>query len=186
VVILFLSCGCEGLIVKRRKHNPELLRCKRAARALGIPWGAVTAERDRLRRVEIDDREQADSLHKAAAVYFGGAGAAPFWRGFFRRKYAKLIEAGGDYTSVPRFDEFVRGHYAQGGEDVNGDQLCNGWTCDDAWELLTEERPPLRSVWELYDQAVRTLAAQSLLGTEIGDCVERATAGGVVGGDAPF
>ncbi len=99
----------------KRPHNPELLRCKRAARALGIPWGAVTAERDRLRRVELEEREQADSLHRAAAVYFGGKGAAPFWRGFFRRKFAKLIAEGGDYTSVPGFDLFVAGYYRSKG-----------------------------------------------------------------------
>ncbi len=170
----------------KRPHNPELLRCKRAARALGIPWGAVTAERDRLRRVELEEREQADSLHKAAAVYFGGKGAAPFWRGFFRRKFAKLIAEGGDYTSVPRFDEFVADQFRAGGEEINGESATNGWTCDDVWELLIEDRPPLRSVWELYDQAVRTLAAQTLVDSQLGEAVERLTSAGFVGSETPF
>ena len=174
----------------KRPHNPELLRCKRAARALGIPWGAVTAERDRLRRVELEEREQADSLHKAAAVYFGGKGAAPFWRGFFRRKFAKLIAEGGDYTSVPRFDEFVAGHFRPAGdmlaEAVNADDVTGDCTCDDAWELLIEDRPPLRSVWELYDQAVRTLAEQSLVDSQLGEAVERLTSAGFVGSETPF
>ncbi len=176
--------------MKRRKHNPKLLRCKRAARALDIPWSDVTAERDRLRSLELDEREQADSLHRAATVYFGGDGAAPFWRGFFRRKFAKLIAAGGDYTDVPGFDLFVSQHFRPVGdmssEAVNADSVTEGWSADDAWELLIEDRPPLRSVWELYDQAVRTLAAQALLGTEIGDAVERATSRGAVGGGVPF
>ena len=174
----------------KRPHNPELLRCKRAARALGIPWSAVTAERDRLRRVELEEREPADALHRAAAVYFGGKGAAPFWRGFFRRKFAKLIAEGGDYTSVPGFDLFVAGYYRPAGdmssEAVNAGDVTNGWSPDDAWELLIEDRPPLRSVWELYDQAVRTLAAQTLVDSQLGEAVERLTSGGFVGSETPF
>ncbi len=174
----------------KRPHNPELLRCKRAARALGIPWGAVTAERDRLRRIELEEREPADALHRAAAVYFGGEGAAPFWRGFFRRKFAKLIADGGDYTSVKGFDLFVAGYYRPAGdmssEAVNADSVTNGWSLDDAWELLIEDRPPLRSVWELYDQAVRTLAAQALVDSQLGEAVERLTSGGFVGSETPF
>ena len=130
-------------------------KAKAKAIALNIPWQLVTSERDRLRREEIDEREQADSLHRAATEYFGGAGAAPFWRGFFRRKFAKLIASGGDYCSVPRFDEFVADFYSTG-----------EWTCDDAWELLIEERPPLRSIWELYDQAIHNI----ILGREGSSC----------------
>lgn len=176
--------------MKRRKHNPELLRCKRAARALKIPWSSVTAERDRLRRIELEERESADALHRAAAVYFGGRGAAPFWRGFFRRKFARLIESGGDYTSVPGFDLFVADYFRPAGdmsnEAVNADDVTAGWSCDDVWELLTTERPPLRSVWELYSQAVVTLAAAKLLDSELSGAVEQATSRGVVAGNCPF
>jgi hypothetical protein len=142
---------------KRRKHSPELLRMKRAARALNIPWSHVTAERDRLRREELDEREYADSIHKAAARYWGGEGAAPFWRGYFLRKFGKLIREGGDYTKVPRFDEFVAQHFSPNdvlGEQLNHDSTTNGRTCDDAWDLLTDERPPLRSIWEHYERAL--------------------------------
>jgi hypothetical protein len=161
---------------KRRKHHPELLRCKRAARALGIAWSDVTAERDRLRREELEQREQADSLHKAATEYFGGMGAAPFWRGFFRRKFAKLIASGGDYTSVPKFDSFVQqfegvadhtGAYVNAGAEV--------WTCDYAWELLIEERPPLKSIWEHYDEAIRRINASGLFDTQLAAAVESFT-----------
>jgi hypothetical protein len=153
---------------KRRKHHPELLRCKRAARALGIAWSDVTAERDRLRREELEEREQADSLHKAATAYFGGNGAAPFWRGFFRRKFAKLIASGGDYTSVKGFDEFVQqfegvtdhtGAYVNAGAEV--------WSCDGAWELLIEERPPLKSIWEHYERAIVELSTLKFLDGQI-------------------
>jgi hypothetical protein len=142
---------------KPRKHNPELLRFKRAARALNIEWSQVTAERDRLRREELDEREHADSLHKAATTYWGGEGAAPFWRGFFRRKFDKLIRSGGDYTRVPHFDEFVADHCADRsvvGEALNGEHTTSGWTCDAVWELLIEDRPPLRSIWEHYEAAI--------------------------------
>jgi hypothetical protein len=142
---------------KRRKHSPELLRFKRAARALNIPWSQVTAERDRLRREELDKREHADSLHKAATQYWGGSGAAPFWRGFFRRKFDKLIRSGGDYTKVRQFDEFVAQHFCPNDvlrESLNHDSITNGRSCQDAWELLIEDRPPLRSIWEVYEEAI--------------------------------
>jgi hypothetical protein len=142
---------------KRRKHSPELLRMKRAARALNIPWSQVTAERDRLRREELDDREYADSLHKAATLYYGGQGALPFWRGFFRRKFDKLIRSGGDYSKVRGFDSFVAEHWRPNdvvGEQLNGEYVTNGRTLDDAWELLIEDRPPLRSIWEVYEEAI--------------------------------
>ena len=156
----------------RRKHNPELLRLKRAARALNIPWRSVTAMRDGLRRSEVEEREQADSLHKAAAVFWGGQGALPFWRGFFRRKFAKLIASGGDCTSVPGFDDFVAQYFRAGGEEINADCVTDGWSTDDVWALLVEERPPLRDVWELYDQALRTIAAQGLLDSQLSEAVE--------------
>lgn len=142
---------------KKRKHRPEILRMKRAARNLGIPWREVTAERDRLRAQELEERGPADALHRAAAVYWGGEGAAPFWRGFFRRKFAKLIADGGDCTSVPGFDMFVGQHFRSGGEETNADCVTNGWTCDDVWELLIEERPPLLDVIVHYEQAIRNV-----------------------------
>ncbi len=71
-------------------------------------------------------------------------------------------------------------------EAVNADDVTGDWTCDDAWELLIEDRPPLRSVWELYDQAVRTLAAQGLVDSQLGDAVERLTSAGLVGSETPF
>jgi hypothetical protein len=160
---------------KRRKHNPELLRFKRAARALNIPWSEVTAERDRLRREELDEREHADAIHKAAAAYWGGPGAAPFWRGFFVRKFGRIIRDGRDYGSVPGFDQFVAEHCRARdgvvGEELNHESVTNGWSCDDVWDLLTTERPPLRSIWEHYDQAIRRLNAMQLFDSQLAEAI---------------
>ncbi len=161
---------------QRRKHSPELLRLKRAARALNIPWRDVTAERDRLRRAELDEREPADALHRAATLYFGGPGARPFWRGFFARKFRKLIASGGDYTTVRGFDSFLAEYESDNNCGDIGPAYLNAgresWTCDSAWELLIEDRPPLRSIWEHYDEAIRRINALGVIDGGIASAVE--------------
>jgi hypothetical protein len=91
-------CRCRGSIAgerrcrmrtaKRRKHNPTILRYKRAARALGLAWRDVTAERDRLRAHERLLREDDDTIRREAWIMCAGEQAAPWWRGAFQRKFA--------------------------------------------------------------------------------------------------
>lgn len=90
---------------KKRKHNPEILRMKRAARNLGIPWREVTAERDRLRAQELQLRADDDDVRREAWTMLVGQQAAPFWRGGFQRKFAKLLRDGGDCDQVRGWDE---------------------------------------------------------------------------------
>jgi hypothetical protein len=31
------------------------------------------------------------------------------------------------------------------------------WSCDDVWQLLIEERPPLNSIWDVYGEAIHNI-----------------------------
>jgi hypothetical protein len=134
---------------------------------LNIVWGDVTKLRDHLRAQELAEREHADGLHRAAAVFWGGQGAANFWRGYFLRRFGKIVREGRDCTAVPRFDEFVAQHcrtHGEAHEAANYDAGGQGWTADDVWELLTTERPPLKPIWDHYEAAIKLIAAQDIDG----------------------
>lgn len=135
---------------KRRKHNPEILRMKRAARNLGIPWREITAERDRLRAHELQLREDDDLIRREAWSMMAGDQAAPFWRGAFQRRFAKLLREGGDVDQVRGWDEVCQQLRS----------VCpsvSEWTSGDIWDLVTSDYPPLRDVMEHYETAIRNV-----------------------------
>lgn len=134
----------------RRKHNPEILRYKRAARALGISWCDVTAERDRLRAHERLLREDDDTIRREAWAMYAGEQAAPWWRGAFQRKFAKLLREGGDCDQVPGWDELCQQLRS----------ICPSvaeWTSGDIFDLVCSDYPPLVDVTEHYENAIRNL-----------------------------
>lgn len=135
---------------KRRKHNPEILRMKRAARNLGIAWRDVTAERDRLRAHEILLRADDDEVRREAWTMLVGQQAAPFWRGGFQRKFAKLLRDGGDCDQVRGWDEVCQ-------QLRNVCPSVSEWTSGDIWDLVTSDYPPLRDVMEHYENAIRNV-----------------------------
>ncbi len=135
---------------KRRKHNPDILRMKRAARNLSIPWREVTAERDRLRAHELELRADDDEVRREAWTMLVGQAAAPFWRGGFQRKFAKLLRDGGDCDQVRGWDEVCQQLRS----------VCpsvSEWTSGDIWDLVTSDYPPLRDIMEHYENAIRNV-----------------------------
>ena len=136
---------------KRRKHNPEILRMKRAARNLGIPWREVTAERDRLRQHELMLRADDDEIRRQAWILCAGQSAEPFWRGGFQRKYRVLLRSGGDCDQVLNWDETC--------QELRS--ICPqvaSWSSGDIWELVTSDYPQLADVMVHYNNAIARLA----------------------------
>ncbi len=135
----------------KRLHNPEILRMKRAARNLGIPWREVTTERDRLRAHELTQRADDDEIRRQAWILCAGQSAAPFWRGGFQRKYRVLLRSGGDCDSVRNWDETC--------QELRSvcPQVAN-WSSEDIWELVTSDYPPLADVMIHYTNALARLA----------------------------
>lgn len=135
---------------KPRKHNPQILRMKRAARNLGIPWREITAERDRLRAHELQLREDDDLIRREAWAMMAGKQAAPFWRGAFQRRFAKLLREGGDVDQVRGWDEVCQQLRS----------VCpsvSEWSSGDIWDLVTSDYPPLVDVMEHYETAIRNV-----------------------------
>lgn len=135
---------------KRRKHNPEILRFKKAARALGLEWRAVCAERDRLRELELDLRRDDDDIRRYGWILYSGAAAEPFWRGGFRRKFGSLMASGGDVDSIPRSDDLAQELRAICPQ-------CASWSTEDIWDLLLSEYQPIKPITEHYEGAIYNL-----------------------------
>ena len=134
----------------RRKHNPVILRYKRAARALGLAWRDVTAERDRLRAHERLLREDDDTIRREAWIMCAGEQAAPWWRGAFQRKFAKLLREGGDCDQIDYWDELCQQLRS----------VCpsvSEWTSGDIFDLVCSDYPPLLDITEHYEQAIKNL-----------------------------
>lgn len=146
--------------ITKRKHNPELLRAKRAARALNIRWADVTRERNRLRQNELDQRGHEDEARKVAwGLWLKLSGWSEshkaFWRSGFQRVYGAKLAAGADCDSIRHHDVVA--------ETVR--QNCpefSSWETGDIWDLLLGEYPPLRPIWEHYQTALLRLAACQL------------------------
>jgi hypothetical protein len=135
----------------KRLHNPDILRMKRAARNLGIPWREVTTERDRLRAHELTMRADDDGIRREAWIMVAGQAAEPFWRGGFQRKYRTLLSTGGDCDSVVGWDETC--------QQLRG--VCPSvaeWSSEDIWELVISDYPPLADVMIHYTNALARLA----------------------------
>jgi hypothetical protein len=156
-----MSTVLEGAPAVKRKHNPDLLRAKRAARALNLTWASVTRERDRLRQNQLDQRGHADEARRRAWEFWvvragwNPATQFPFWRNGFIRLFGRKIAAGADYCAIRFADETA--------ETVR----CNvpefsEWSTDDVWEFLLSDYPPRESVWPLYELAICRLAAAKL------------------------
>ena len=140
---------------KRRKHNPEMLRMKRVARNLGIPWSDVCRSRDMLREAELEARAPMDEVRRVAWGLVAGGAAEPFWRGAFQRKFGKMLRDGGDCDQVKNWDETcqeLRSICPQVGELDSGE----------IWELVCSDYVPLRPIEEHYRNAVALLTRDVL------------------------
>lgn len=146
---------------KREKlHNPAMLAVKKAARALGVTWADITAERDRLRAADIETREWSEDARKAAWAYWlhrsgrAKSGEA-FWRNGFQRAFAKRLAQGGDYTKIRFYDEIARAAVSAAPELTE-------WSLDEIWEMLLADYKPRADVGDLYETAL----ANVLLGRQ--------------------
>lgn len=145
----------------KRKHSPELLRIKRAARALNIPWARVTRERDRLRQNEVDQRGHEDEARQVAWSYWiarngwNRAAQMPWWRNGFTRLFGKKIAAGADYLAI-RFADEIAGVVRESCPEFTE------WSEGDIWDFLLSDYLPRRPVWEHYQHAILRLAAAQL------------------------
>jgi hypothetical protein len=144
----------------KRKHHPELLRAKRAARALNVPWEAVTRERDRLRQNELDKRGHLDEARQAAwgsfiALNRWSASQAAWWRNGFQRVFRKRIARGSDFTIIPRYDEIADSVRESCPEFSGHDEAA-------IWEFLLSDYEERKPIWEHYEHAILRCAAAML------------------------
>ena len=145
---------------KKRKHNPEILRFRRIARALDIPWREVCQEKDRLAKEESMGREDNDYARQCAWIAHNTLnGWSPshnkFWRVGFRRNYGRRIATGSDYTSIPQYDliaDAVREECPEYRE----------WETADIWEFLLDDYLAPRPVTDHYSNALASLAFEAL------------------------
>ena len=145
---------------QRRKHNPEMLRAKKFARLLGVPWSVVVEQRNKLQAIEREQRVADDEARQAgwhAFVHFHGwsDSCLPLWRCGFQRQYGSMMARGGDITNIPRHDEIAGSVRSQCPSFTD-------WSTEDIWELLLSDYPPLRPVGEHYRNAVALVAAGEL------------------------
>ena len=150
----------------KRKHNPEMLRAKRIARAVGIPWAVVTKRRDELREKERASRFYADSAREtawAAHNRLNGWGEShnSYWRSGFDRYYGKRLANGSDYTCVPRYDE-IADAVRESHEEWSNAELC------DVWDFLLSEFEPLQPIEAIYQTAMGQLCYEYLDGESLG------------------
>ena len=144
----------------RRPRNPWESKMKRVARALGIPWATVVAQRNQLQALEREQRATDDSVRQAGWYSWlswqgWSASHRSYWRSGFQRYLAPKMARGADLTSIPHYDEIA--------ESVRTNVPDVGaWSTEDIWELLLSEYPPLRPVGEHYRNAVALLAANEL------------------------
>ena len=149
----------------RRKHNPEILRYKRIARLLGIAWGQVCEERDRLKCLELDSRESLDEARRvgwqACCHWLGWApGHHFFWRSGFQRYYGRVQESGKDYSSIPHYDEIADSTRAQC-------PAVREWDNDQLWEFFTSDYRPRANVLDHYREALAALAHGAIAGSDM-------------------
>lgn len=135
---------------KTRKHSPDILRMKRAARALGIEWSAVCRERDRLREIEREQRREDDDMRRYGWELYAGPAHGAFWRGAFRRRFGRLIASGGDIDSIPRADDLAQELRAVCPQ-------CAAWSTEDIWSLLLSDYQPILPIIEHYQTALDNL-----------------------------
>ena len=143
-----------------RKHNPEILRFKRIARAIGIPWREVCQERDRLTRLEREQRQSEDEARKTAWIAHNrlngwATSHDSFWRNGLYRAYRRRIERGADYTSIPHYDEIAASVREQLPEYREAETA-------EIFELLLGEYVGLRPVTVHYSNALAGLAMAEL------------------------
>lgn len=143
-----------------RKHNPEILRFRRIARALDIPWKEVVAEKNRLADLEQEQRQASDEArHCAWFAHCKLNGWAdthiPFWRAGFQRAYGKRFAKGADYTIVPQYDQIADSVRSQVPE-------FSAWETEDIFEHLLSEYNQQTPVITHYSNALADLAHESL------------------------
>lgn len=145
---------------RKRKHNPEILRMKRVARAAEVPWSEVCKLRDMFIAQELETRERDDEARKVGWESFchwngWSAGHKFFWRSGFQRYFARRVNNGRDYTIIPHYDEIADSVRAQLPEFLEIE------TCE-IYTLILSYYPKRGNVINHYGNALAALTHQYL------------------------
>ena len=144
-----------------RKHNPEILRFRKIARAIGVPWEEVCSLRDSFRDIEAESRYAEESARQAgwiAHCRLNGWSEKhhAYWRGGFLRYYAKRIAKGCDHTSIPHYDQIAASVREQCAEWTGADTA-------DIFEMLLSEYEPRQPATAHYSNALAQLCQTALV-----------------------